>query len=642
MHNPFRSASSRLLQAALCGSSVLAASLLAAPALLAQSTPASSSSNLASQQSPFGGQTVEDIIARVNDRIISSSDYNRALEEMDQDARQHGESMQQIADAHKDLLRNLIDQQLWLSKGKELGITGETELVKQLDEIRKKYNLATMEDLEKAAQQQGVSFEDFKSNLLDQIITQDVMRQEVGSKVNVTPGEAYRYYQEHPQDFSQPESVHLAEILVSTTPAAGANSQQSSDSARLALAKAKADDIEARLKAGANFDQLARTESDGSTAAEGGDLGKYGRGSLAKVLEDATFSLKAGQFTQPIRTRQGYVILKVLEHTPGGVAPFKQVQSQAEQAYFMTQMQPAIRQYLTQMREQAYIDIRPGYTDTGASPLETKPIYSAYTPPSPKKKKKAERARYRETDHGFRAKGEPKPLSLTPASLDTSKPAATPAAQSTTATGKHKKKKKKQQKPRVLTSGKKEKIRYGQAPMETLPDTPRTRLEDAGAVQTADASDSLPNPLDQAPVRRHKTRFSDRGRTVTEKTPKAKKKSKKDAFFNQAEDQYAPAPPDPTEVANQQLQSAPLGLNGDTSPKKKKKKAEKVEVVGQPKTRLQNTRKKKAPKQQPQYTPAGPVTGAPAPAATPASAPAAAPDNTTTPAPATSPSGANQ
>ena len=84
--------------------------------------------------------------------------------------------MQEISEAHKDLLRNLIDQQLWLSKGKELGITGETELVNRLNEIRKQYNLATMEDLEKAAQEQGVSFEDFKANIRNQIITQEVMR----------------------------------------------------------------------------------------------------------------------------------------------------------------------------------------------------------------------------------------------------------------------------------------------------------------------------------------------------------------------------------------------------------------------------------------------------------------------------------
>ena len=168
-------------------------------------------------QSPYGGTTVEDIIARVNDQIITRSDYERAMSEVDRDARQRGAStMQEVAAAHKDLLRNLIDQQLWISKGKQMGITGETELIKRLDEIRKQYNLKSMEDLEAAAKEQGVSFEDFKQNIRNGIITQEVMRQEVGQSIRFTPGEAERFYEEHKQDYSQPESVHLSEILVST------------------------------------------------------------------------------------------------------------------------------------------------------------------------------------------------------------------------------------------------------------------------------------------------------------------------------------------------------------------------------------------------------------------------------------------
>ena len=151
---------------------------LLASTLLAQTHPAA-------PQSPYGGTTVEEIVARVNDQVITRSDYDRAMKELDDEARQHGASMQEIAAAHKDLLRNLIDQQLWLSKGKELGITGETELVNRLNEIRKQYNLETMEDLEKAAKEQGVSFEDFKANIRNGIITQEVMRQEVGKQNSV-------------------------------------------------------------------------------------------------------------------------------------------------------------------------------------------------------------------------------------------------------------------------------------------------------------------------------------------------------------------------------------------------------------------------------------------------------------------------
>ena len=218
--------------------------------------------------------------------------------------------------AHKELLRNLIDQQLWLSKGKELGLTGETELVKRLDEIRKQNNLETMEDLEKAAKEQGVSFEDFKANIRNQIITQEVMRDEVGARVQMTPGEVERYYEQHKQDYAQPESERLSEILISAS---------ADDPAKVAEAKAKADDLEARLHAGGDFAQLARSFSDGSTAAQGGDLGQYKRGQLPKALEDNTFDLKSGQYTDPILTRQGYIILKVVQHTPGGPKPFKDV-----------------------------------------------------------------------------------------------------------------------------------------------------------------------------------------------------------------------------------------------------------------------------------------------------------------------------
>ncbi len=556
------------------------AALLLGTALLA--VPAMAQTRSAAPASPYGGRTVEDIIARVNDQIITQSDYDRAMKELDQEERQHGASMQEISDAHKDLLRNLIDQQLWLSKGKELGITGETELVNRLNEIRKQYNLASLEDLEKAAQQQGVSYEDFKANIRNQIITQEVMRQEVGRKISFTPGEVQRYFEEHKQEYAQPESVKLAEILVST----GTGADQD-DPPKVAAAKAKVDDIEAKLHAGGDFSQLAKSFSDGQTAAEGGDLGQFRRGALGKVLEDQTFSLKAGEYTQPILTKQGYVILKVLEHTPGGVPPYKDVQQDVEQAYYVSQMEPAMRDYLTQMRDDAYLEVKPGYVDTGASPNKRVfPIaYSAYTPPTSKKKKKVERTRFRETTRTFRQKS--------------------PQLEQVSATKPEKQKKKSKADQASLKPGKKEKIRYGKAPQETLPNSPALKTEDAGAVPTETASAPEPdNPLETAPPEK-KTRLSDRARTPKGQRKKAGAK-KKDAL--------TPAPPGPADIADRQEQSAPLGLAGDTASKKKKNST----TTGE-KTRLSDEKKKPAAEKQqpPAPTPIAPVPGAPAPADAP-------------------------
>jgi peptidyl-prolyl cis-trans isomerase SurA len=532
-------------------------------------------------QSPYGGTVVEDIVARVNDQIITRSDYDRSLADVDREARQRGATtMQEISAGHRDLLRNLIDQQLWLSKGKELSITGDTELVKRLDEIRKQYNLETIEDLEKAAKDQGVSFEDFKANIRNSIITRQVMEQEVGAQIRFTPGEAERYYEKHKNEYTQPESLKLSEILVSTG--------GSTDADKLAAAKAKADDIETRLHAGGDFSQLAKSLSEGPTAATGGDLGQYKRGALPKLLEDKTFVLKAGQVTEPILTRQGYVILKVNEHTAGGPKPYKEVQSQVEEAFYMERMEPAIRGYLTKLREESYIDIKPGYTDTGASVKETKPIYSAYVPPAPKKKKKIERTRFRENTHSFRQKSGTEEAATTPAAA----PAATPAVAKKTKKGKN-------VPTGVEKPGKKEKIRYGQKPRETLPTGTSAPVEDAGALPKPEAADANApaNPL-EATGPTTKSRFSTHARE--------KKAKQKPLSLN---DDTSPAAPDAAEVAARQQQAAPLGLAGDTSKKKKKNTA-----TGD-KTRMSQQKKPdQASKPAPDFTPAAPVPGAPAPA----------------------------
>src|SRR5580700_6163456 len=154
-------------------------------------------------QSPYQGTVVEDVVARVNDQVISRSDYDRAAQDLEAQAKQQQWTQQQLFEQKHEMLRDLIDQQLLLSKGKELDITGETELVKRLDEMRKENHLDSMEDLQKAAEAQGVSWEDFKASIRNRIITQQVIRDEVGRHVNVTPTEIQRYYNEHKQEFDQ-------------------------------------------------------------------------------------------------------------------------------------------------------------------------------------------------------------------------------------------------------------------------------------------------------------------------------------------------------------------------------------------------------------------------------------------------------
>jgi peptidyl-prolyl cis-trans isomerase SurA len=555
------------------------------------------------------GTVVEDVIVHVNDQIISRSDLERAVQQLNQEDQQTNATPVEITDREKNLLRDMIDQQLLLSRAKELNLNVDAEVIRRLDDIRKQNHMETMDDLEKAARAQGVSYEDFKAQIRNQLLTQQVVRDEVGRRLQMTQSQEQAYYEAHKQEFAQPEQIRLSEILIPTP--ADAND------AAVAQAQAKADQVAAKLKAGDKFEDLAKTYSGGQTAAQGGDLGMYKRGALAKVLEDQTFDLKAGESTAPIRTRQGFVILKVTEHAAAGIPPLKDVEPQVQEAMYSEQMQPALRAYLTKLREDSYVEIAQGYVDSGATTKQTKYLFTAYAPPVVKKKRVQQKQRF---DRGGRYsavnKSAKTPVAETGSTTGTTATAAATATTGTTAanattgtsatTGKTTKAKVSSKSKKI----KREKIRFGQAPRNSLPAGPQETAVggDIGAGATsaavapggtiagaapaaapgtaiaplegadmASTSTTDEDPLAPKPVVEKKTRFSDRAKT--EKVVKAKAQSAKAKEKALA----TPAPADSEEKATQQAQAAPLGLNGDTTKKKKK-----VKVKGAPKERLQN------------------------------------------------------
>jgi peptidyl-prolyl cis-trans isomerase SurA len=342
---------------------------------------------------------VEEIIARVNNEIITRSEYIRSRDQVKQEVQQQdpANADRAFTEKQRDVLRDLIDQQLLLQKGKDLGITGDTELIKRLDEMRKQMNLETMEDLEKAAEAQGASYEDFKQNLRNQIVTQRVIGQEVGSHLAMNKDEEKKFYDEHRAEMEQPEQVRLSEILIapktSAKPAPGAEAKpeppsEAETEAALAPAQAKAQDILDQFHKGAKFADLAKKYSDGPSAKDGGDLSYFKRGTLSKELEDKVFALKAGEVTDVIRTKQGYVILQAVEHQMAGIPKLKEVEPRIQDALYMQKLQPALRAYLTTLREEAFIDIKTGYLDSGASAKQTKPVETTDKEANAKKLKK--------------------------------------------------------------------------------------------------------------------------------------------------------------------------------------------------------------------------------------------------------------
>jgi len=342
---------------------------------------------------------VEEIVARVNNEIVTRSEYIRSRDQLKQEVQQQdaANADRVFADKQRDVLRDLIDQQLLLQKGKDLGISGDTELIKRLDEMRKQMNLETMEDLEKAAEAQGASYEDFKQNLRNQIITQRVIGQEVGQKLSMNKDDEKKFYEQHRAEMEQPEQVRLSEILIAPkTPVKPVTSPEvkpepptaAETEAALDAAKAKAQDLLDQIHKGAKFDELAKKYSDGPSAKDGGDLSYFKRGTMPKELDDKVFALKSGEVTDVIRTKQGYVILLAAEHQMAGIPTLKEAEPRIQDALYMQKLQPALRAYLTTLREEAFIDIKNGYIDSGASAKQTKPVETTAKEDKAKKLKK--------------------------------------------------------------------------------------------------------------------------------------------------------------------------------------------------------------------------------------------------------------
>jgi len=306
-------------------------------------------------------KVVEEIIARVNNEVITQSELDKARATAEEDATQECQNRctpeqlkTQIEDRRKNALRDLIDQSLLVQRGKDMGLSVEPEVIKRLDTIRTNNKIDSMEDLEKAVSSQGLNWEDFKDNIRKGILTQRVISQEVGSHITVTREDIEKYYNEHKKEFIRPEQVALREIVVNT---------EGKKDAELPDLKKKADTALKRVQDGEDFGEIAKRLSDGSTAKQSGFLGVYKRGELAKELEDKVFAMKKNGLTDVMDTKQGYLILQVLEHYDEGEQPLSKVENEITDHIYSERMEPKLREYLKTLREQSYVVIKPGFAE---------------------------------------------------------------------------------------------------------------------------------------------------------------------------------------------------------------------------------------------------------------------------------------
>jgi peptidyl-prolyl cis-trans isomerase SurA len=360
---------------------------LQAPALEKPGTaapePAKKPAEVKKPAESANAKTVEEIIARVNNEIITRSELDKARAATEEEAKQECQGKctpeqlrVDIEDRQKNTLRELIDQSLLVQRGKDMGVNVEPDVIKKLDQLRQQNKIDSMEDLEKAVSAQGSNWEDFKNNIRNGILTQRVIGSEVGSHITIGKEEIAKYYNEHKKEFVRPEQVALREIEVST---------EGKKDTELPDLKKKAETALKRVKDGEDFGEIAKRFSDSSTAKQGGFLGVYKRGELSKELEDIVFKMKKNDLTDVMDTKQGYLVLQVLERYEEGEQPLAKVENEIMDHLYSERMEPAMRQYLKTLREQSYVVIKPGYQEiAGGGNSEIQEVSA--TPEASKKK----------------------------------------------------------------------------------------------------------------------------------------------------------------------------------------------------------------------------------------------------------------
>jgi peptidyl-prolyl cis-trans isomerase SurA len=336
------------------------------------------------------GMVVEEIVARVNNDAITLSDLQKADQSLHEEIVHDcpGCSQDKVDEVYKekqkDLLRDLVDQALLTERAKDMGISVETDVIKRLDEMRKQNKLESLEEMEKAVEREGLSWEDLKTQIRNNLLTQEVIRREVGSHINISGDEIKKYYAEHQKDFDRPEQVVLYEIFLST---AGKSPEEMSSVER------KAEDLRNRVVKGEDFNEIAKHFSEGSTATDGGLLGTFERGQLDKQLEDVVFQMNKGQMTDVIQTKTGFEVLKVEAHFEAGLQPQDKVENEIMNRIYAQRMLPTMREYLGQLREQSYVMVKPGYTDSAAVAGASVIQEVAPTPDAAEAKKKKKMAK---------------------------------------------------------------------------------------------------------------------------------------------------------------------------------------------------------------------------------------------------------
>ena len=289
-------------------------------------------------------ELVERIVARVNDRLITQSEFDKRLALAMKGSRPGVDP----AEVKKGVLDDLIRERLLEERAKEASVSAtDEEIGAAVERVKAQYNLSTDAEFDAALAQSGMTRDDLKRQMRESITLQKVVGREVTSRMDLSDDALRLEYERQKEKFyAIPETAHVAEIVL-----------RFSDADARQQAATRIEELRGRIKKGEPFAQVAKEVSEGSTRDRGGDMGTVAKGELMEAFDRVVFSEPAEEYPAPVLLTDSIHLFHVIERKPAGFRPFAEVKEDLRKRISDDLYDKRFTEFLDHLRREAFVKI---------------------------------------------------------------------------------------------------------------------------------------------------------------------------------------------------------------------------------------------------------------------------------------------
>jgi peptidyl-prolyl cis-trans isomerase SurA len=295
---------------------------------------------------------IDRIVARVNDDVITLSELQEEGLPLFERLRANytGQELEfQVQRAEREFLDQLILRRLQLQYANQIGVSAsDNDINAALKDVLSRNNL-TQDQLTDLLTREGLTLQDYKDRLREQIVLARLMNQAVRSRVSVDASEVEAYFKAHQDEFNQPAQARIRHIFFRVEP--GASPPQ------LQVVRERASRVLEEARNGGDFATLAQRHSEDATAANGGDLGVIRRGQALPAFEEVIFTMREGDISEVIRTSNGLHIVKIESFSKGAEQSFPEIKAEIERRLLQGKMEQRFQDWTNELKDRAFIEI---------------------------------------------------------------------------------------------------------------------------------------------------------------------------------------------------------------------------------------------------------------------------------------------